>query len=376
MSQTKQGWLSVHRSRYVIFFYKALGAMVAPAYAVPLTILDQTGTLTTTSPSATASAISPESNRDGSFQVLADGTQDLAALVGIFATNSVERYAFDHSKGFMSSAVSVLSLLGLLGYIRALFKLSLGPDYCENAGFDTKDLRTYFGEFDADRAPANEIYKVCYVERQVDDHRVRWKHIRDIEHTRITFALQHKSDHLGATSEFTVMSFQLNYNDWTMIRVLRVSTLGNRIFSSIKGAPFVVLVSGASAVCVGLTSCLVVPLRGPSPPNWSLYFATVGLIVPISFTSTAWAWVYAREQLPHVGLDWNQSWFDSNHFAYIRKGEDYFVLDLRLIRGHSRRALRAISLIAALLAIAGYVLQISHNYSIQALDLSERCGVC
>ena len=34
-------------------------------------------------------------NRDNDFQVLADGTQDLAALVGLFATDGVERYTID-----------------------------------------------------------------------------------------------------------------------------------------------------------------------------------------------------------------------------------------------------------------------------------------
>jgi len=36
---------------------------------------------------------------NSTFQTLAEGTQDLAALVGLFATDSVERYSVDYSRG-------------------------------------------------------------------------------------------------------------------------------------------------------------------------------------------------------------------------------------------------------------------------------------
>ena len=328
--------------------------MVSPAYATPLATSTQAGTSTATSPSAAASAISSKTNRDGSFQVLADGTQDLAALVGIFATNSVERYAFDYTRGYISSAVSMLSLLGLLGYVRALVKLGLGPKKCENAGFDTKALRPFFGVSDADRLTANKIYTVYYVERHVDNFKITWKPIRGIKHTRDSFVLQDELDWLDGTAQFRVVTFAINKKRRVSKRFgeLRIWNfhLGGHILKSPQGDVFVILFS---MICVGLPSFLIVPLRGSSPPTWSLYFATVGLIVPIYFTSLAWAWVYSREQLPQKELPLDKSSFDSKYFAYMFDGKSYIVLDLRLFTGCSRRTVRAMSLMAALLATVG-----------------------
>ena len=71
------------------------------------------------------------------FQVLAAGTQDLAALVGLFATDSVERYAIDYSRGYLSVAVAHCSVLGILGYVRAMVKIAMGAAACEKAAFPT-----------------------------------------------------------------------------------------------------------------------------------------------------------------------------------------------------------------------------------------------
>lgn len=81
-------------------------------------------------------------DRGNGFQILADGTQDLAALVGLFATDGVERYTIDYTRGFLPPVIAPLSLLGLLGYVRALLKLSLGIDVCERTGFSTTSLRS------------------------------------------------------------------------------------------------------------------------------------------------------------------------------------------------------------------------------------------
>ena len=126
--------------------------------------------------------------------------------------------------------------------------------------------------------------------------------------------------------------------------------LGGHILKSPQGDVFVILFS---MICVGLPSFLIVPLRGSSPPTWSLYFATVGLIVPIYFTFLAWAWVYSREQLPQKEIALDKSTFDSKYFAYMFDRKTYIVLDLRLFTGCSRRTVRAMSLMAALLATVG-----------------------
>lgn len=112
--------------------------------------------------SNTTSLNSNNANRDNDFQVLADGTQDLAALVGLFATDGVERYTIDYTRGFLPPVTAPLSLLGLLGYVRALLKLSLGADFCDRTGFSTASLRSYAGVRHRD-VPQNErIIEVHY----------------------------------------------------------------------------------------------------------------------------------------------------------------------------------------------------------------------
>ena len=83
---------------------------------------------------------SPNPDRSSVFQVLADGTQDLAALIGLFATDSVERYSVDYSRGYLSVAMATCSLLGILGYVRALVKLAMGAKACEGAAFPTGEF--------------------------------------------------------------------------------------------------------------------------------------------------------------------------------------------------------------------------------------------
>lgn len=82
-------------------------------------------------------------NRDSTFQVLADGTQDLAALLGLFATDSVERYSVDYSRGYLSVAMATCSLIGILGYVRALVKLAMGSQACQDSAFPTRTCSTF-----------------------------------------------------------------------------------------------------------------------------------------------------------------------------------------------------------------------------------------
>lgn len=371
MERVKRNRFSIRSSRLVFFISKALATLIAPVNASPLTTSNQPTASLAPSPSATAVDTNTESSRDGSFQVLADGTQDLAALVGIFATNSVERYAIDYNKGHLSSAVALLSLLGLLGYVRALVKLGMGSKACEDAGFDTTALRPIFGVSDADRLPANEIYEAHYIERQETDSEITWKRVRRTKHTLDSFALaQHRSwmsrENGPAGKGSQIVNVALDMSEQHFSALLNISRRlflgfgfkylqysGIELFRSSLGDLLVLVVS---LFCVGVTSCLVIPLRGTSRPTWSLYVATIGLFVPIVITSLAWAWVYAQEQLPWVGLDWNRGRHRIRHFAYIDSGHSYITLNVRVVEGHIRSGIRIASLMAALSAIAGYVL--------------------
>jgi len=122
-------------------------------------------------------------DRENTFQILADGTQDLAALIALFATDSVERYVIDYPQGSISVAMASCSMLGLLGHVRALLKLGLGPEACENAAFPTAAIRPILGVARRDRIAASELRKIHYVcyERCVDA--IQWSLVKRVRHT-------------------------------------------------------------------------------------------------------------------------------------------------------------------------------------------------
>ena len=287
MSQPRQG----RNSRFTILLYKVVSHFIAPVSASPFTTSTQPATSSSTSSSATASTTSSGMRDDSSFQGLATGTQDLAALVGIFATDSVERYAFDYTKGHLSSAVSMLSLLGILGYVRALVKLGLGPKACENAGFDMKALRPMVGVSDTDRLPADEIYELLCIERLTnsDGSRIQWNLVRNTKHTTDSSALGLLLKSLSRASHFEIFDLHpISRRSW------QTPYLGGKLFNPTLGVVTMVLILLVSLICFGLNSLLVVPLRATSQPTWSLYFATVGILVPTYCSSIAWAWVLLK----------------------------------------------------------------------------------
>ena len=253
----------------------------------------------------------------------------------MFATDSVERYAIDYNKGYLSSAVATLSLLGILGYIRALLKLGMGLEACGNAGLDVKALRPLFGIPDADRLPSDEIHEVHYIQRHLSNHTVTWKETRTMKHTL---------ESMGLLSQ--IHKSHPHNQDFRMIRVW--GKVG-RHFRSPVGDLTVLLFSFLS---IGVTSCLIVLLQ-PST-TWSLLFATVGLFLPVSTTSLMWAWVFAQEQLPshESNLAETSPWLGEIAFARS-KNSYYFPLRYRTIDGPPRTFIQAVSLLAALIAIVG-----------------------
>ena len=75
---------------------------------------------------------------------LASGSQDLAALLGLFCTQGVERNALANNFGYGTVIASSLSLLGVLGLVKSSIKLALGLKHCEQAGFNLDSLRGIF----------------------------------------------------------------------------------------------------------------------------------------------------------------------------------------------------------------------------------------
>jgi hypothetical protein len=82
---------------------------------------------------------------DSVGQAIVSGTQDLAALAGLFCTDSVEENFLRMQLGYGAVFVSSLSLLGILGLVRGCLKIFLGLQNCQNAGFSLTTLRGFFG---------------------------------------------------------------------------------------------------------------------------------------------------------------------------------------------------------------------------------------
>ena len=116
---------------------------------------------------ATNSSDDANSNRNSTFQILADGSLDLTTLIALFATGSVEGCALDYTQGLVAAAAAPLLLLGILGSVKALSKLSIGPEFCDGLGFGTEGLRPNFGlpKSDITTVSSSELVQIVYLER-------------------------------------------------------------------------------------------------------------------------------------------------------------------------------------------------------------------
>ncbi len=91
---------------------------------------------------------------DSVAEAIASGTQDLAALAGLFCTDSVEENFLRMQLGYGTVLVSSLSLLGILGLTRGCLKLFLGLQNCNNAAFSPATIRGFYG-YGKDESPEN-----------------------------------------------------------------------------------------------------------------------------------------------------------------------------------------------------------------------------
>ena len=265
-------------TRAFLFLASNLFRLIAPSLALPTS----TGTTTVSSTNAAASATpSTGADRDSSFQVFADGTQDIAALVGIFATDSVEKYAIDYSKGYLATAVANLSLLGLLGYVRLLIKLALGAKGCRKAGFDMKALRPIFGVQDEEYVPTDAVHGVYYMRRNKTEGQVHWSIVKTIKHTEESFQLL-RMIRTCENKDLEIVSFGLS------------------------GARHFFVLPLLFILCSGLTCFPIMIFERPQrhPQSWTYYYATVGLFCSIVISTMTWMWVHIQEQHPRGLSDW------------------------------------------------------------------------
>ena len=336
-----------------IAFYTALLSHVFSTAATPVPSLSTSNT--------SSSDGTTYSNRGSGFQVLADGTQDLAALVGLFATDGVERYTIDYTRGFLPPVTAPLSLLGLLGYVRALLKVSLGIEFCERAGLSTASLRSYAGVRRRDVAHGEKIVNVHYLERTISESSVQWKIVKTVPHTQ-------ESMPLIAGGGKRALRDRRAYN----------ASFGIAMCSLVRSGSTARIAFGACVLCLALTTSLssFILLLLAGPWAWTRFFACVGLPLSSLVGGLPWCWVYIIEHLPFESCDWfrsdwkegtvsvarsadvpGESLMRKNHFAYFARDDHFYIFDCRAVSVFALVVIRVTSLCAAVSIAVAYICQ-------------------
>ncbi|RPA76596.1 hypothetical protein BJ508DRAFT_417514 [Ascobolus immersus RN42] len=293
-------------------------------------------------------------DRSGTFQVLADGTQDLAALVGVFATDSVERYAVDYTHGYLSVAVSTCSLLGVLGYVRALFKLAIGPKACENSSFPTAPIRPIFGVAESDRLSMEELFIVQYVRRTKHDWGFKYERIKAVYHTSESFLLARYLPHDEVASATphcfdSTTYFINNHRDRERLG------LPYRATRPKDDMAIMLPVWLATSACSAATSFPVLLVKGTGGFQWTRLMASYGLFASLVLSHGVWSHVFLSEQIPS-DYDSSEDWL-----AILRPASKHRIqlafCNLRPVYGHLLMALRCISFLCIAGICLGYICQ-------------------
>ena len=103
---------------------------------------------------------------------LASGSQDLAALLGLFCTDGVERNALAYNFGWGTVVASSLSLLGVLGLVKSSIKLALGLRYCQQAGFNLDSLRGIFGYLPGESPATGRLMECSVIQVELSSSRM------------------------------------------------------------------------------------------------------------------------------------------------------------------------------------------------------------
>ena len=301
------------------------------------------------------------SNGNSSFQIIASGTQDFAALVGLFATDGVERYTIDYTRGFLPPVTAPISLLGLLGYVRALLKLGCGLEFCERTGFSTTALRSYAGVAKRDVANNEKITDVHYLERSISDRSVQWNLVKTVPHTRESMPLiaGHGSrpvrDRRTHDAPFGIAMCTLEKGKGTA-----ALTFGWCIIS-------LVLATSLSSFSILFCS---------SRLTWTSFFACAGLPLSVLIGGLPWCLVYIIEHLPLETSDWFRSdWNDSlvqgarspgacgqslrrrNTVAFFKKDDHFYIFNCRAVSSSNMWMIRIASCCAAVCITIAYICQ-------------------
>lgn len=116
-------------------------------------------------------------NTDSIAQVLASGSQGLAALASLFLTDAVEHNVLATHLGYGTILISSLSAFGLLGIVESCLKASLGLEKRRATGFNMDSMRGLFGYAAGESATSGEIveHKAVTAELLPDAVRVQKK---------------------------------------------------------------------------------------------------------------------------------------------------------------------------------------------------------
>ncbi|KAM7196732.1 hypothetical protein V8F20_006925 [Naviculisporaceae sp. PSN 640] len=306
---------------------------------------------------------SPETNdRSSTWQVLADGTQDLAALIGLFATDSVERYAVDYSRGYFGAALAPCSMFGILGYVRALVKLALGTEACVAAAFPTAPVRSILGVPPQDRLPGDELVTVNYVRRTQSGDNVTWQLIKSVAHTKESMPVTWAHTAIAQSSRIPPALFLLDA--WRQ----------GKLYFSRQKPPHRWHVAVAIVASTGV-NCLLVLAIGTEWP-WFKLVASVGMFAALCGSSLMWASVYIAEQVPifddpgPVFLDQEgevqrrpcgsvslRTTKQDEQLVFIERAGSYILLPCKTLSKRAYMACRISSGILAVIITLGYLCQ-------------------
>ncbi|KAF8460204.1 hypothetical protein BDZ91DRAFT_833198 [Kalaharituber pfeilii] len=320
---------------------------------------------------------------NSTFQLLAEGTQDLAALVGLFATDSVERYAVDYTKGFLGPAMSMCSLLGILGYARAMVKLALGLKHCENAGFPTTSVRPILGVNKADKVPAEDLVRVTYVTKvKTAERGDRWgysitKSMLHTEESCPSLWIMPKPLELHSldTEAPTMLGLyrelrhgRLLFN-WELGHELPLSPQkSSRQSSKDKRIRIALYINGVIwlTLAATVTSLAIIPISAGAAWTWTKVMGSFGLLAGLTLSAVSWFVVYMKQTVPFHAFESSAGTLDNpRNFAFWRPtggrllGSRQAVVIGRDMECSSRLmgVLRVVSMVSAILISLGYLCQ-------------------
>lgn len=313
--------------------------------------------------------------RNGTFQILADGSLDLRALIASFATGSAQRYALDYTQGLVSAAAAPMSLFGLLGYVKGLLKLSLGPDLCERVGFGTEGLRPYFGFASSEIAnmKPSDLVQVVYLERipimdTMNELRYIWIPRKMAWHTSSSMPLVR-----GHSWERHPYGNPFRFeNELDGLVICEPKVCCKTLLVAIATT---LLTTCASSLVSGLALYPMI-----SRWTWSSYYAVFGVMASIMLGTLPWLLIFASEQVPsEVPARFNKDWTLSatpstlpggktldqkssltdskQQVAYFRRGNAYHVLACRTPKASHLILARVLSFLSVISVTIAYTLQ-------------------